>query len=100
MKFNYTKHKIRLDRGRMWYTMFNAIITAILVYIFSSSYGIGYKILSGILAFIVIYIMGYIDEKLKLLKKEQEGYSLENPILMKILEILKKIENENIGKNK
>jgi hypothetical protein len=99
MKFDYTKHKIRLDRGRMWYAMFNAIITAILVYIFSSSTGVGYKILSAFLAFVLIYIMGYIDEKLKLLRKEQEGYGLENPILMKILETLKKIENEIIRKN-
>ena len=94
MKFDYTKHKIRLDRGRMWYTMFQAVITAILVYIFSSSMDWKFKVLSAFIALVIIYVFGFIDDKLRLLDKEQDGYSKRNPILMEILKELEEIKSK------
>jgi UDP-N-acetylmuramyl pentapeptide phosphotransferase/UDP-N-acetylglucosamine-1-phosphate transferase len=85
---NYTKHKIRLDRGRMWYAMFQSLITAGLVYVFSSEMNIWYKVLSAVGSFIMVYLLGFIDDKLRLVDREQKGYSERNPVLMEIKEKL------------
>jgi len=89
---HYRKHKIRFDRGRMWYAIFNSVITAILVTLFSSDLNVWYKILSGVLTFVLIYVIGFIDDKLNLLDKEQSEYGKRNPYLV---EMNKKLDNIN-----
>ena len=93
---HYRKHKIRFDRGRMWYAIFNSVITAILVTVFSSDLQIVYKILLAVATFVLIYLMGFVDEKFKLLDKEQSEYSKRNPYLIemnnKLDEIIKKYD--------
>lgn len=91
---NYTKHKIRLDRGRMWYSLFQAIITALLVNIFSSDSSLKFKILSAVSAFVVIYLLGWVDDLLKLVDREQKGYSERNPVMMDIMNELKEIKSK------
>lgn len=78
----------------MWYAFVQAIVTAILVNIFSSNAGIKYKILSAGLAFFLIYIFGYIDDLLKLVDREQKGYSERNEIIMKITKYLEEIKSK------
>lgn len=87
---HYRKHKIRFDRGRMWYAIFNSVVTAILVTVFSSDMGMLYKILSGVGTFALIYFIGYVDEKFNLLEKEQSEYGKRNPYLV---EMNKKLDN-------
>ena len=88
---HYRKHKIRFDRGRMWYAIFNSVITAVLVTVFSSDMNIWYKILSGAITFVFIYVIGYIDDKLKLLDREQSEYGKRNPYLVEMNEKLDKL---------
>jgi hypothetical protein len=94
MTFNYFKHKNRFDRGRMWYAMLNSVITAFLVAIFSSEMAWYYKALSAVISFVLIYVMGFIDDKLRLLDKEQDGVSKRNPFLMEIADDIKEIKNK------
>ena len=95
---HYRKHKLRLDRGRMWYAIVAPIITAILVAIFTSEMTMLWKIISGIITFILIYVAGIIDEKLKLLNREQNEYAKRNPYLekmdKKLDEIIKKLDKQ------
>ena len=53
MKFN-VNHKVRFDRGRIYYSYFNSIITAFLVWVFSQG-NLMHSILSGVSAFALIY---------------------------------------------
>ena len=95
MKFNYTKHKIRLDRGRMWYMIgVQTIVTAALVVIFTSTMAWYFKGISAIISIVIIYLLGWIDDKLKLLDKEQKGYAVRNEIMMQILERLETINTK------
>jgi hypothetical protein len=75
----------------MWYTIFNSVITAILVTLFSSDMQMLYKILSGVVTFILIYFIGFVDEKFKLLDKEQEEYGKRNPYLVEMNKKLDKL---------
>ena len=95
---HYRKHKLRFDRGRMWYSIFQSIITAVLVSLFVSDMGMLYKILSGFITFVLIYCVGVVDEKLRLLEKEQDEYGKRNPYLVEMNKKLDEI-NESIGNN-
>lgn len=78
-------HKRRLDRGGVYVQYFQMLITAtILVKVFNINKWWVY-LSGGILIFIIRYIMGYIDEKKKVLANEQRGYTDENPAIQKIL---------------
>lgn len=96
MKFN-VKHKVRFDRGRVYYSYGNSIITAALVFIFSQGNWIN-SILSSVCTILIIYCIGYLDQKLNILKREQKIYGEENPVLMDILKQIKEL-NENISNN-
>lgn len=99
---HYRKHKLRLDRGRMWYAIAAPIITAVLVAIFSSEMSMLWKVISGMITFMLIYIVGLIDEKLKLLNKEQNEYAKRNPYLVKMdrkLDEINKKLDESISNN-
>ena len=99
---HYRKHKLRPDRGRMWYAIVAPIITAILVTIFTSEMTMIWKVVSGIITFVLIYVAGIVDEKLKLLNREQNEYARRNPYLemmdSKLDEINKKLD-ESISNN-
>jgi UDP-N-acetylmuramyl pentapeptide phosphotransferase/UDP-N-acetylglucosamine-1-phosphate transferase len=98
----YFKHKNRLDRGRMWYSIgIQTIVTAVLVTIFNSEVLWYYKVLSAIVTIVIIYLLGWVDDRLKLLDKEQKGTTERNAILMRMskdIESIKLTVNNNICK--
>ena len=98
IKFNII-HKIRFDRGRIYYSYFTSIITAALVRIFTVSNDWRMWVLSGVLVFALIYIFGWIDDKLKIINSEQQGYAEKNPAMLKILKELEEIKSKLVYKN-
>ena len=96
MKFNVI-HKVRFDRGRIYYSYLNSIFTALLVYIFTQGNWVT-SVLSAFTVIAVIYLFGLLDQKLSILKREQKIYAEHNPVLMQILKELEKL-NESIGNN-
>lgn len=104
LTIHYRKHKVRLDRGRMWMAMFQSLITAGLVVVFSSEMNGWYKVLSAGITLILVYLFGWIDEKIKLLEREQQEYTERNPTLKKMTEDIEQIKTElelrNLNKNK
>ena len=92
MKFN-VKHKIRFDRGRVYYSYFNAIITALLVWIYTKDDLLS-SIIASVITIILIYIFGVFDEKFKIINREQELYSKKNKVIMDILKELEEINNK------
>ena len=96
MKFN-VNHKVRFDRGRTYYSYLNPILTAGLVWIFSKGDWID-STLAALSVFVMIYVFGFLDQKLNVLKREQKIYSEENPVLMDIKNEIKKL-NESISNN-
>ena len=94
LKFHYRKHKVRMDRGRMWMAMFQSLITAGLVVVFSSEMNGWYKVLSGIITLILVYLFGWVDEKAGLLEREQQEYTERNPTLKKMTDDIERIKIE------
>ena len=94
MKFHYRKHKIRFDRGRMWYSILNSVITALLVTIFTGEMSIYIKVMFAVLAIVVIYIIGYVDDKLKLFEREQTEIFKRNPYMEKLVKDIEEIKNK------
>ena len=92
MKFN-VKHKIRFDRGRVYYSYFNAIITALLVWIYTKDDLVS-SVIASVITIILIYIFGVFDEKFKIINREQELYSKKNKVIMDILKELEEINNK------
>ena len=92
IKFN-VRHKVRFDRGRVYYSYLNSIITAFLVWIFSSGNWVE-SVISAFSVFVLIYLLGYLDQKFNVLQREQKIYSEENPVIMEILKEIKKLNNE------
>ena len=90
MKFN-VKHKVRFDRGRVYYSYMNAIFTAGLVFIFSQGNWIN-SVLSSVAVMVIIYLFGWVDQGFNILKREQQYYSEQNPTLMKILKEIEEIK--------
>ena len=88
-----TKHKRRFDRGRIYYSYFNAIITALLVVVFSQGDLLN-SIISAVAVFVLIYIFGFVDDISKIHNEELKQYSEKNPILMEILNKLNELTNE------
>ena len=92
MKFN-VKHKIRFDRGRVYYSYFNAIITALLVWIYTKDDWVS-SVIASVITVILIYAFGYFDERFKILNREQEMYSKKNKVIMDILNKLENLDNK------
>ena len=92
MKFN-VKHKVRFDRGRVYYSYFNAIITALLVWIYTRDDLLS-SIIASVITIILIYILGIFYEKFKIINREQELYSKKNKVIMDILKELEEINNK------
>ena len=92
MKFN-VRHKVRFDRGRVYYSYLNSIITALLVWIFSNSTLLE-SILSAMTVFVLIYTLGYLDQKFNVLQREQKIYGEDNPVLMDILKQINELKDE------
>jgi len=92
VRFN-VNHKIRFDRGRTYYSYGNSIFTAALVWVFSQG-DLVYSIISAILVFTIMYLFGYLDQKLNILSREQGLYSKQNPIIMEILKEIKELRQE------
>jgi len=88
MKFQVI-HKIRFDRGRTYYSYINSILTAFLVWVFTNT-TVTTSVVVAVCSFVLIYFMGYLDEKFNILKREQKSYSEDNPVLMEILKEVKK----------
>ena len=102
IKFHYRKHKMRFDRGRMWYSNLNSIFIAFLVVIFGSDNDFFMKVIAAFSVFVFIYVIGYIDDKLRLLDKEQKQVGDRNPKfdeIIKLLNDIKQKQNENISDN-
>ena len=93
MKFN-TIHKIRFDRGRIYWSYINAIVTAILVNVFILEINIWYKVGSGLASFVIIYFLGFLDDKFKIINREQKNYADKNPAMQKILDDLSEIKEK------
>ena len=91
---HYRKHKIRFDRGRMWYTSINSIVTALLVTVFAGDSSLWIKILTGFGVFVFIYLIGYIDGKLKLLDREQSEYYKRNPYMEELKKDIDEIKSK------
>ena len=92
MKFN-VKHKVRFDRGRVYYSYFNAIITALLVWIYTKDDWVS-SVVASVITIILIYAFGYFDERFKILNREQEMYSKKNKVIMDILNKLENLDNK------
>jgi hypothetical protein len=80
-------HKVRFDRGRQYYSYVQAPLTAFLVWVFATQTWF-LKIAYAVSTIILIYIFGYIDEKIKMIHREQKRYADLNPITQKILDDL------------
>lgn len=91
---HYAIHKLRIDRGAMWWTKFNAVFTAILAAVFLSQVGFWYKALSAIISVVIIYFIGYIDVKMKLVDKDNKINAEKNPIMMKIVNDIEEIKQK------
>ena len=94
MKFHYRKHKIRFDRGRMWYSILNSVITALLVTIFTGEMSIYIKVMFAFMAILIIYIIGYVDDKLKLFEREQTEIFKRNPYMEKLTNDIEEIKQK------
>lgn len=93
MKFD-TIHKVRFDRGRIYYSYFNAIITALLVKVFTDTTKAWVIIASSAAVFGIVYIFGYLDDKLKIINREQKDYAERNPVMVKIQKDIEAIKNQ------
>jgi hypothetical protein len=78
----------------MWMAMFQSLITAGLVVVFSSEMNGWYKVLSGIITLILVYLFGLGDEKFRLLEREQQEYTERNPTLKKMSNDIEQIKTE------
>ena len=94
MKFHYRKHKIRFDRGRMWYSILNSVITALLVTIFTGEMSIYIKVMFAFMAILIIYIIGYVDDKLKLFEREQTEIFKRNPYMENLVKDIEEIKRK------
>ena len=92
MKFN-VKHKIRFDRGRAYYSYFNAVITALLVWIYSNNNMVS-SVIASVTTVILIYAFGCFDDWFKIINREQELYSKKNKVIMDIYRELEKINKK------
>lgn len=89
----YKKQKVRVDRGRLWYALLQTIVTALMVNIYSSNTSILMKVIFSFAPFILVYVLGFIDDKLKLLELEQGKYSERNPVIMEMAKDIKELKD-------
>ena len=88
------RYKIYFDRSR---TYAGYLQLALIIKLFLSDVGIGSNVwlFVGLIACGVFLItVGYLDTRLGIRRREIENQSWHNPVLMEILERLKKIEND------
>jgi hypothetical protein len=87
-------HKRRLDRGRVYFGYIQVLATtAILVKVFKINSWWVY-VLGAMLVFGICYILGYMDDKKKVLANEQDSYNKENPFVQTVLNDLKYIKSK------
>jgi hypothetical protein len=85
--------KRRADRGRAYMSYIQVLATTtILVKIFNINSWWVY-VSGAILVLSLCWLFGYMDEKMNILKNEQEGYNQQNPTIQRIedgIELLKR----------
>ena len=87
------KHKRRFDRGGVYMGYYQNIAMAILIVkVFDIKLWWVY-VLACLLVFGSRYVIGYFDDKI-VLKKEQEQYSVHNPIFMDMQKKLNEINDK------
>lgn len=99
MKKFLASNKYRLGRGQGYVSLFFwAFTTSNLIIINLKDYVqvtlLGYFILStlgSIAVFFIVWLIGYLDDKLKILSAEQEFQHLNSPVMSKTLENTYKI---------
>ena len=93
--------KIYLDRAR---TYLSYVQLVMVVKLFATDIGIESNYIIGIgliLCTVAFIVIGWLDTKLGIRKSEYENQSLQNPILVEILNKIKKIEEtQNETNNK
>lgn len=86
-------HKRRFDRGGTYFGYFQMLASStILIRVFDIKTWWIY-VLNFIVIMSVRYLMGYVDEKKKILQNEQAGYNRENQAIQQILNDLNTIKN-------
>ena len=81
---NLSTLKRRADRGRAYFSYLQMLATTtILVKIFNITAWWIY-VLGGVSVLALCYLMGYVDDKKKILSNEQEGYNAQNPTISRI----------------
>ena len=78
----------------MWYSILNSVITALLVTIFTGEMSIYIKVMFAFLAILIIYIIGFIDDKLKLFEREQTEIFKRNPYMEKLTNDIEEIKQK------
>ena len=92
-------HKVRFDRGRVYYGYFMGYITAVMVTILGEYKQWWVWVITGALTFVIIYLFGLIDDVSGMFKNEQERYTDQNPILIKMAEDINHIKQKIDGKS-
>ena len=93
MKINWEIHKVRFDRGRTYYSYINAPLTAFLVWVFATQSWTA-KILYTVSTLVLVYVFGIIDEKIRMVNREQKRYADLNPATQQILKDLQEIKSK------
>ncbi|MFA5397302.1 MAG: hypothetical protein WC346_14930 [Methanogenium sp.] len=89
----YKKQKVRLDRGRLWYALLQTVVTALMVNIYGSGTSVLMKVIYSFAPFVLVYVLGFIDDKLKLLELEQGKYAERNPVIMDMAKDIKELKD-------
>jgi len=78
----------------MWYSILNSVITALLVTIFTGEMPMYIKVMFAFMAILIIYIIGYVDDKLKLFEREQTEIFKRNPYMEKLVKDIEEIKTK------
>lgn len=89
-----SEFQVTFDRGSIYWRYINPIATPIIIALFISKISIWHKILTAVISFLVIIIMGYIDRKSGVMKKSQKIYGDENPTYVSMHRKLDEIINK------
>lgn len=91
---NFSKHKRRFDRGGTYQNYIMGLGTVAIFVEVSNIDKWWVYVLGFLLLFTYRYVMGYFDEKKKILSHEQDGYNKENPFVQRVLQDLEQIKNK------
>jgi hypothetical protein len=87
----YIVLKRRLDRGRIYAGYYSTLgITILLLDRFNLNEWYWFVVAIPS-TFIVFWLVGYIEEKTKIIDNEQKGYALKNPVSVEMLNKLREI---------